>query len=147
MLEAGQGFLELNSATTSTSAATATQISMDRSKILTVGKLAIGKFLTKIQVFKATADFDSAKTMYDTYTTVDERMLKLRDEVIACRKPRKLFCQPHLQLNEDSQTVEMIEFPASDMGIVSSFLARFSAEDIACIPALVENEAKHHKYD
>ena len=53
---------------------------MDRSKIKTVGKPAIDNFLLRIQVYKATANYDAALEMYEKYTNVNEIFQKLREE-------------------------------------------------------------------
>ena len=58
---------------------------VDRSKLLTDGRKALGEFLTKVQVYRSTADVTAAKTMFDELTAVDEYWLKLRDEVLKKR--------------------------------------------------------------
>ena len=55
-----------------------TFLQMDRSKIKTVGKPAIDDFLLRIQVYKATANYDAAFEMYEKYTNVNETFQKLR---------------------------------------------------------------------
>jgi len=35
-------------------------------------------------------DYDSAKTFFDHYSEVDEEMLKVREIVLANKKPRKI---------------------------------------------------------
>lgn len=56
-------------------------VKLDRTKIHSVGVPAIGEFLQKIQVFKATADFKAASELY-SITDVDEEFLALRKIVL-----------------------------------------------------------------
>ena len=55
MLEAGEGFLKVEKVE-GQDGQPDLLISMDRSKLLSVGAPAIAKFLTKLQIYKATAD-------------------------------------------------------------------------------------------
>ena len=68
-------------------------LKMDRTKLETVGRPAMGKFLQKLQVFKSIGDFESAKKMFDEYSQFDDTWVKWRDIVIAKKKPRKAIIQ------------------------------------------------------
>ena len=116
MLEAGDGFVTIKK-----NEKDETVLSMDRSKIPTVGVPAIGRFLQRVQVYKATANFEAAKAMYDKYTAVNEKFQELRAEVVARRKPRKIFVQPNLLMSEASGTVKLEEYEAS-LGVSSKVL-------------------------
>lgn len=56
---------------------------------------AIGAFLQKLNVYKATADVQAMTEMYNAYCEVGEEYLKLREEVLAKKKPRRVFVQAH----------------------------------------------------
>ncbi|XP_066279267.1 dipeptidyl peptidase 3-like isoform X1 [Branchiostoma lanceolatum] len=105
-------------------------ITMDRSKILTVGKPAIGAFLRKLQVYKSTADYPSAKAMYDKYSLVSEegshKWLTLRDVVLARKQPRKMFVQVNTTVKDNK--VDMQEYEATTAGLIQSFADRFPKE-------------------
>ena len=68
-------------------------LKMDRTKLETVGRPAMGKFLQKLQVYKSIGDFESAKKMFDEYSQFDDTWIKWRDIVIAKKKPRKAIIQ------------------------------------------------------
>ena len=68
-------------------------LSMDKSKLESVGKPSIGQFLKKLQVFKSLGDFASANEMYSKYSKVTEQWLSWRDIVISRKQPRKMHCQ------------------------------------------------------
>ena len=119
---------------------------MDRSKIVSVGKPAVDQFLLRIQVYKATADYDSANEMYNKYTNVTEKFQKLRDEVIARRKPRKMFVQPNLLYSEEKQAVTLEEYAPSPMGVIQSFVARYRLEEMNEVLKQADLEAEHHQY-
>ena len=65
MLAAGEDFLRVEK-TTGEDGNPDLLITMDRSKIATVGAPAISKFLVELQVYKSTGDVKGARKMYDT---------------------------------------------------------------------------------
>jgi len=101
---------------------------LDKSKILTSGSRAIGEFLKKLQVYKATANVQEGTEFYTNYTMVPEEYSELRNIVLAKRKPRKVFVQPHTSVNSSKTDVHYHEFPATPEGIIQSFVARFGGD-------------------
>eukprot|EP00058_Branchiostoma_floridae_P003685 XP_002589173.1 hypothetical protein BRAFLDRAFT_124049 [Branchiostoma floridae] len=105
-------------------------ITMDRGKVLTVGKPAIGAFLRKLQVYKSTADYPSGKALYDKYSAVSEegthKWLTLRDIVLARKQPRRMLVQVNTTVKDNK--VEMQEYEATTAGLVQSFADRFPKE-------------------
>jgi len=101
---------------------------MQRDEVLSVGKPAIGELLLKIQTYKSLADLENGSKMFNAYSIVDDKMLKIREIVMARKEPRKLLVQPCLALKED-KSVELKAFPATTAGMIESFVARFPAED------------------
>ncbi|XP_061754696.1 dipeptidyl peptidase 3 isoform X1 [Nerophis ophidion] len=126
LLEAGEGLVGLEEVT-GTDGKPDALITIDRSKIHTVGKDAIHKFLRKLQVFKSTADVDKGKALYDGYSTVSEsgthNFLRLRETVLLRKEDRKIFVQANTRINEDS--VELVEYEGSASGLIQSFTERF----------------------
>ncbi|XP_035228108.1 dipeptidyl peptidase 3-like isoform X2 [Stegodyphus dumicola] len=108
-------------------------LTVDRSKILSVGKPCIGKFLQRLQLYKATADFTSAKAMYDKYSAVTSEdkypFLEYREIVLARKKPRKMFVQANTYI-EDGK-VQLRSYDLSPESLIQSFVDRFeNAEEI-----------------
>jgi dipeptidyl-peptidase III len=101
-------------------------VKLDRSQIRTVGLRAIGDFLLKIGVYKATANITAAKEMYDRYSAVNDEWLAIRKEVLEKKKPRRQFVQAMTKLSADGKKVELVEFDATREGLVESILARFA---------------------
>jgi len=124
MLEAGQGFVEIQRIGEDD-----LRIVMNRDLIETVGRDAISAFLQKIQVYKATADLENARRMYDRYTSPNETFLAYRSIVLAKKKPRKLFVQCSTKLTNEGNSVELVEHEASPKGIIESFVQRFGVSD------------------
>jgi len=104
------------------------EVRMQRDAVLSVGKPAIGELLLKIQTYKSLADLENGSKMFNAYSIVDDKMLKIREIVMARKEPRKLLVQPCLALKED-KSVELKAFPATTAGMIESFVARFPAED------------------
>nr|XP_057942495.1 dipeptidyl peptidase 3 [Doryrhamphus excisus]XP_057942496.1 dipeptidyl peptidase 3 [Doryrhamphus excisus] len=130
LLEAGEGLVGLEEVT-GTDGKPDARITIDRSKIHTVGKNAIHRFLRKLQVFKSTADVDKGRALYDGYSTVSEsgahNFLRLRDTVLLRKEDRKIFVQANTRINEES--VELVEYEGSASGLIQSFTERFQDDD------------------
>ncbi|ORY02915.1 dipeptidyl-peptidase III [Basidiobolus meristosporus CBS 931.73] len=118
LLEAGQDFVRLERNSDDTDAV----ITLDRNKIMTVGMPAMHEFLQKLQVYKATADFEAGSAMYAEVTSVPDDWIPLRDIVLSHKQPRKLFVQANTVREGDS--VILKEYPATIEGIIQSFVER-----------------------
>ncbi|ORX95391.1 dipeptidyl-peptidase III [Basidiobolus meristosporus CBS 931.73] len=118
LLEAGEDFVKIERNADNTDAV----ITLDRSKIHSVGMPAMHAFLQKLQIYKATADFEAGSALYAEMTRVPDEWKSLRDIVISHKQPRKLFVQANTVLVGDS--VELREYPATVEGILQSFVER-----------------------
>lgn len=118
LLKAGQSFVTITPKPDYSDAV----VQLDRAKIQTVGKQAIGDFLSRLQVFKATADIQNAGALYDEFTSVPDDWLKLRDLVLNKRQPRKVFVQANTKVTE--QKVEFIDYEPTMTGMIQSFAER-----------------------
>lgn len=102
-------------------------ISLDRSKILSQGRVAIEKYLQKLHIYKATADFEAGKELYDRMTKVDDEFwgTKVRDEVLRRKQPRKVYVQANtVTAKDDDKTIELKEYEASLEGMIQSWAER-----------------------
>uniref|UniRef100_A0A669CSZ3 Dipeptidyl peptidase 3 n=1 Tax=Oreochromis niloticus TaxID=8128 RepID=A0A669CSZ3_ORENI len=126
LLEAGEGLVGLEEVTGEDGKPDA-RITLDRSKIPTVGKNAIHRFLCKLQVFKSTADVEGGRAVYDNYSTVSDtgahNFLRLRETVLLRKEARKMFVQANTRISGDS--VELVEYEGSAAGLIRSFTERF----------------------
>lgn len=126
LLEAGEGLVTLTE-TTGTDGQPDALITLDRSKIHTVGKTAIHKFLCRLQVHKSTADVKGGRALYNRYSavTVDQayNFLQLRKTVMLRKEARKMFVQANTRVKDEA--VELEEYEASAAGLIQSFTQRF----------------------
>lgn len=88
LLEAGEGFITIKK--TKKDEKDWISISIDHSKILTVGLPALKHFLLRLNVYKATADLESATKMYAGYSEVNDFFLELREIVLSNKSERGL---------------------------------------------------------
>ncbi|XP_041099193.1 dipeptidyl peptidase 3 isoform X2 [Polyodon spathula] len=126
LLEAGEGLVTLRH-TTGADGRPDAIVSLDRSKIRSVGQPAIGRFLCKLQVHKSTADVEGGRALYERYSAVTaaepENFLKLRDTVLLRKETRKMFVQANTRVKGDA--VELLEYEGSAAGLIRSFTERF----------------------
>ena len=101
-------------------------IRFDRSKLRTVGFKAIDEFLHKLHVYKSIGDFETAEKFFDSYSQVNEKMLKVRQIVIDRRNPRRLELQPNLF--RDGEKVFYQGYDVNHAGIVQSYIERWEPE-------------------
>ncbi|KAK1730790.1 hypothetical protein CaCOL14_002881 [Colletotrichum acutatum] len=102
------------------------EIKLDRSKILTTGREAVGKYLQKLHVYKATADVENGTAFYKEMTNVDMDFwgTKARNVVLANKQPRKVFVQANTYLDEATGKVNIKHYEASPAGIIQSWVDR-----------------------
>uniref|UniRef100_A0A8C8GIY6 Dipeptidyl peptidase 3 n=1 Tax=Oncorhynchus tshawytscha TaxID=74940 RepID=A0A8C8GIY6_ONCTS len=133
LLEAGEGLVTLKESTGKDGCPDAL-ITLDRSKIHTVGKGAIERFLCKLQVLKSTADVEGGRALYEGYSAVSDggshNFLCLRETVLQRKEARKMFVQANTRVKGDS--VELVEYEGSATGLICSFTERFAddAEEV-----------------
>ncbi len=100
-------------------------IHMDRSKIATVGVKAIGDFLMRLNVYKATADAQEGTRFYVDATTVSQEHVEIRDIVLEQKQPRKMFVQANTFIDEAGQVV-LKEYEPTLAGVIQSYVERSS---------------------
>ncbi|KAJ9630795.1 hypothetical protein H2203_001320 [Taxawa tesnikishii (nom. ined.)] len=98
-------------------------IKIDRTKIVSHGRPAVAEFLQKLQVYKATADLEQGKKLYEGITNVDKWFAtKVRPEVLRRAQPRKVFVQANTILQGDK--VVLKEYEANAQGMIESYVDR-----------------------
>uniref|UniRef100_A0A1I8HAG1 Dipeptidyl peptidase 3 n=1 Tax=Macrostomum lignano TaxID=282301 RepID=A0A1I8HAG1_9PLAT len=127
MLEAGQGLVTIDEITGEDGKPDLT-VRLDRSKISSVAKPAIGEFLKRLQSFKSTCSVEAGRAFFESYSTVDAYFQRLRDIVIARRKPRRVFIQANLSM-DSAGSVSIVEYSDGPAEMIRSFRDRFSDED------------------
>ena len=129
LLEAGDGLLALHRLEGADGKADI-RVDLNRSKIMTTGRSAIGAFLLKLQVYKSTGNVATGGTMFGRYSVVNDDMLELRQIVLARKEPRKLMVQPNMTRNDTSGEIELLEYASSFEGLIQSFVDRFRDLDL-----------------
>lgn len=124
LLEAGQDFINVRE----TDDGTNLLLTVDRSKIATVGRDAIHYLLLKLQTYKSTGDLENASKLYNHYSKVSNdtepyTWEKWRDIVLAHKKPRSILVQANTEVNGDSVVFKSYE-PTFD-GYLESCTDRF----------------------
>lgn len=141
-LEAGEDFVKI----TETEPGKNLLLTLDRSKIKTVGKKAIGDFLTKLQVYKSTGDVKSAQDMFNKYSEVSDDGVypwaTWRSIILAHKQPRKIMVQHNTKLN--GSTVDLLKYPATPEGFVQSWSERFPSSKVdSLLQTLWKKDAKN----
>src|SRR5438045_8236338 len=94
LLAAGGGFMRV----TCDSKANRLTVHVDRSKLISHGKPAIGKLLLKLHIYRCTADVQSCRTFFEDLTQLDDVFLEWRRIVMMNKKPRQIFVQANTLL-------------------------------------------------
>ncbi|XP_014677265.1 PREDICTED: dipeptidyl peptidase 3-like [Priapulus caudatus] len=133
LLEAGEGLVSVTK-TNGEDGQPDLLVSLDRSKINSVGKAAIAKFLQRLQTYKSTGDLVRAEAMYVAYATVsdegDTPFLCYRSIVMNRKQPRKLFVQHNTSVTSDESSVNISTYESSPEGLIQSFIERFTSTDV-----------------
>ncbi|KXX83023.1 putative dipeptidyl peptidase 3 [Madurella mycetomatis] len=101
-------------------------IRLDRSKILTSGRKAVGDFLQKLHIYKSTADVEAGSKFFTDMSTVglDYWGTKVRDVVLENKQPRKVFVQANTYLDEATGKVTLKQYDPTLEGMIQSWAER-----------------------
>ncbi|KAI1809447.1 peptidase family M49-domain-containing protein [Poronia punctata] len=95
---------------------------IDRSKIMSYGKKALGHMLLRLHMYRSTADVEACRQYYEDLSRVDEEKLGWRRTVLANKPPPLLNVQANTFLEGDTVTVK--EYDKTCAGIVESWYER-----------------------
>lgn len=119
-LEAGDEFVKLTSTKPDHDDLV---ITLDRSKIESHGKPAVGVYLQKLSIYKSIADVDAGTRLYAEMTAVNEEMAAYRSVVLRKKQPRKQFVEANTFLKENGE-VELKQYDATCEGLIQSYVER-----------------------
>jgi len=120
-------------------------LTMDKSKVESVGKPAIGQFLKKLQVYKSLGDFESADEMFTKLSKITDQWLQWRDIVVDRKQPRKMKVQANTIIKDEKLT--LVDYPSNHDGVFQSWRERWSLEEAKEIDSiLVELTKKDDKH-
>ncbi|KAI1391092.1 peptidase family M49-domain-containing protein [Hypoxylon trugodes] len=95
---------------------------VDRPKIISHGKKALGGMLLRLHMYRCTADVQACRDYYEDLSHVDEECLKWRQTVIANKPPPLLNVQANTFI--DGDTVTLKEYEPTIEGIIKSWVER-----------------------
>ncbi|XP_020280552.1 dipeptidyl peptidase 3 isoform X2 [Pseudomyrmex gracilis] len=144
-LEAGENFVNV----VETEEGTNLRLTVDRSKLATVGKKAIGDFLLKLQVYKSMGDVESAKKMYERYSEVPNDgpypWARWRNIILARKEPRKIFVQSNTFIEgSNSNNVVLKSYEPTFAGLIQSWIDRFPSSNTSQTLIELWHKDKHH---
>ncbi|KAI9708939.1 MAG: hypothetical protein M1820_003633 [Bogoriella megaspora] len=97
-------------------------VRVDRSKIISHGKPALGRMLLRLHIYRCTANIAACRPYYEGLSQVDGEYLEWRKIVLAKRPPPLLYVQANTFLNGDA--VELKEYEPTVEGIIRSWVER-----------------------
>lgn len=97
-------------------------VHVDRSKIRSHGRVAIGGLLLKLHIYRCTADIDTCRTFYEGLTDVDGVFVTYRDLILKKKTYRDIFVQANTVLVDGE--VQLREYEPTARGMVQSWAER-----------------------
>ena len=119
LLAAGENFLVIEKDLT----LNYLRIRLDRAKILSHGKPAIGDLLLHLHIYRCTADIHACRDYFETLTRVDGVFEEWRKIVVAQRRPRQILVQANTFIGDDGQ-VRLKEYSPTVEGMIESWAER-----------------------
>ncbi|VDK84507.1 unnamed protein product [Dibothriocephalus latus] len=102
------------------------RIHLDRSKLQSVAKPAVGEFMRKLQYYKSTGNVKDGSTFFLSYCAPTREHMEWRTIVLARKKPRPFYVQP-VTFENSNKTITLKNYPGSNEGIIQSFVDRYSS--------------------
>jgi dipeptidyl-peptidase III len=97
-------------------------VHVDRSKVVSDGKPALGQMLLRLHMYRCTANVADCRAYYEDLSKVDGEFLEWRDAVIAQQQPKWVFVQANTFLEAGKVTLK--EYPPTKEGVVQSWTER-----------------------
>ncbi|KAJ9648287.1 hypothetical protein H2199_001140 [Coniosporium tulheliwenetii] len=97
-------------------------VRVDRSKIATHGKPALGRMLLRLHMYRCTADVQACRFYYEELSRVDGEYLEWREIVLAKNEPKPVFVQANTFLEGDE--VVLKEYEPTKEGVIQSWAER-----------------------
>ena len=119
LLDAGDDFLRVRHET----ATDTLTVHIDRSKLLTHVKPAIGKLLLRLHIYRCTADVVACREYFEDLTRVEGIFAAWRKIVIKNKKPRQILVQANTFLSEDGSVI-LKEYEPTVKGMIQSWAER-----------------------
>ncbi|KAH7312542.1 peptidase family M49 [Stachybotrys elegans] len=99
-------------------------VHVDRSKILTAGRKALGDLLLHLHIWRVTGDVEAFKAHLNDIA-VDEYWLKIRSIVKARKLNSWMFIQSNTFIDEDGSDIEIKTYDETPEGMIQSWADRF----------------------
>ncbi|KAK3871683.1 hypothetical protein Pcinc_023185 [Petrolisthes cinctipes] len=133
-LEAGQGLVTITE-TTGPDSLPDLLLTVDKTKIHSVGREAMGEFLRKLQIYRSMGDAEAGRSMFEKYSEVPSDgpypFSKWHEIVVRKRRPRMILAMPNTQLSGGD--VELVSYPEAVDCVAKSWVDRFSPEEFEAI--------------
>jgi dipeptidyl-peptidase III len=97
-------------------------VRVDRFKMISHGKPALGRMLLRLHMYRCTADVQSCRAYYEDLSKVDGEYLEWRKVVLVNKMPRWAFVQANTFL--DNGDVVLKEYEPSTKGVIQSWYER-----------------------
>lgn len=98
------------------------KIILDREKLTSSGRPALGDLIHKLQLFRSTKDVERGTKALEELTEVDDQALEWRAIVLAKSKERPIFLQANTIIEDDD--VVLKEYPTTVEGLIQSWVDR-----------------------
>jgi dipeptidyl-peptidase III len=118
LLRDGNGFMKVELEPSSDTL----KVRIDRARIASDGKSALGKMLLHLHMYRSTANVAACRTYYESLSRVDGEYVGWRKAVIAQQQPKWLFVQANTWAEDG--TVIIKEYPPTKEGVIQSWAER-----------------------
>ena len=98
------------------------KIRLDREKIQTVGRPALGNLIRDLHIYRCIKDVQTGSQILKDLTSVDSQALEWWRVVDATKRPRPLFLQANTEVIEGN--VVLKEYLATKEGLIQSWVDR-----------------------
>lgn len=99
-------------------------INLDQELLWSEGRDLIRDLLIVLQTFKSSGCVERGAKFYNEYSEVSDHFLKIRNIVLAKKKPRRLDLNNNL-VRYTENSIQPVEYPECHEGIILSYADRF----------------------